>query len=209
LRQALPPEKATPAVAFSQKATPAVAFCFLLNHLLGTEPWARERLAPFAGETVELRAPPLPALRFSILPGGTVEAGGGDEKPGLAITLKPELLLALARGEEHAMRAVDVAGNERLAAEVLLLVRHLRWDAEEDLSRLIGDPAAHRLAQAARAFAAWHVDAAQRLAAAIADYATEEKQLLARRGELEALAESLAGLRDAIERLGKRIERLG
>lgn len=196
MRQALPPEK----------ATPAVAFCFLLNHLLGTEPWARERLAPFAGETVELRAPPLPALRFSILPGGTVEAGGGE--PGLAVTLKPELLLALARGEEHAMRAVDVAGNARLAAEVLLLVRHLRWEAEEDLSRLIGDPAAHRLAQAARAVAAWHVDAAQRLAAAIADYATEEKQLLARRGELEALAESLAGLRDAIERLGKRIERL-
>jgi ubiquinone biosynthesis protein UbiJ len=45
-----------------EKATPAVAFCFLLNRLLAAEPWARLRLAPFAGETVELRAPPLHGL---------------------------------------------------------------------------------------------------------------------------------------------------
>ncbi len=189
-----------------EKATPAVAFCFLLNQLLTREGWARERLAPFAGETLELRAPPLPTLRFTILAGGTVEAG--DAEPGLVMTLKPELLAALGRGEEHALRAVDVQGDARLAAEVLLLARHLRWDLEEELSRLIGDPAAHRLAAAAGAFAAWHLDAAQRLAAALADYATEEKQLLARRAELERLAESVAGLRDAIARLDKRVERL-
>jgi ubiquinone biosynthesis protein UbiJ len=189
-----------------QKATPAVAFCFLLNHLLAAEPWARLRLAPFAGETVELRAPPLPALRFGILAGGTVEAGGAE--PGLVMTLKPELFPALARGEEHALRSVAVEGNPELAAEVLLLARQLRWDAEEDLSRLFGDIAARRLAEAGRAFAAWHLDAAQRLAAALADYATDEKQFLARRSELETLAESVARLRDAIARLDKRIERL-
>jgi ubiquinone biosynthesis protein UbiJ len=188
------------------KATPAVAFCFVLNHLLAAEPWARARLAPFAGETLELRAPPLPALRFAILAGGTVQAGGAE--PGLVMTLKPQLLAALARGEEHALRAVEVEGNPVLAAEVLVLVRQLRWDAEEDLSRLFGDVAARRLAEAGRAFAAWHLDAAQRLAAALADYATDEKQLLARRAELETLADSVAGLRDAIARLDKRLERL-
>ena len=124
------------------------------------------------------------------------------------MTLKPELLAALARGEEHALRAVEVEGNPKLAAEVLVLVRQLRWDAEEDLSRLFGDVAARRLAEAGRAFAAWHLDAAQRLAAALADYATDEKQLLARRAELETLADSVAGLRDAIARLDKRLERL-
>ena len=190
-----------------EKATPAVAFCFLLNRLLAAEPWARLRLAPFAGETVELRAPPLPALRLSILEGGTVEAR--DAEPGLIMTLKPELLAALARGEEHVMRSVDVEGNAKLAAEVLVLARHLRWDAEEDLSRLVGDVAAHRLADAGRAFAAWHLDAAQRLTAAVADYVTEEKQLLARRADLAALGDSVARLRDAVARLDKRVERLG
>jgi ubiquinone biosynthesis accessory factor UbiJ len=194
-----------------EKATPAVAFCFLLNRLLASEAWARARLAPFAGETVELRAPPLPTLRLRILEGGSVQAGDRDENdsPHLLMTLRPDLLVAFVRGEEHAMRSVDVEGDAKLAAEVLVLARHLRWDAEEDLSRLVGDVAAHRLAEAGRAFAAWHLDAAQRLAAAFADYVTEEKQLLARRAHLDALGASVARLRDAIARLDKRIERLG
>ena len=54
-------------------------------------------------------------------------------------------------------------GNDKLAAEVLLLARHLRWDAEEALSRLIGDVAAHRVAGAGRALIAWHEDSARRL----------------------------------------------
>ena len=191
---------------FPEKATPAVAFSFLLNHLLGAEPWARERLAPFAGETLELRAPPLPALRLAVAEGGTIKAGNAE--PSLTMTLKPELLAALARGEEHALRAVDVQGNGRLAAEVLVLARHLRWDVEEDLSRFFGDVVAHRIAGAARAFAAWHVDAAQRLGGALVDYATDEKPLLVRRSELDALADPVARLRDAIARLDKRIETL-
>ena len=94
-----------------EKATPAVAFCFLLNRLLAAEPWARLRLAPFAGETVELRAPPLPTLRLRILEGGTVEAGDRMENdaPGLSLEIKPELLVALARGEAQLPQA---AGRE-------------------------------------------------------------------------------------------------
>lgn len=189
-----------------EKATPAVAFSFLLKELLESEPWAKARLAPFAGATVELRAPPLPALRFSVLPGGTVAASTAD--PGLTMTLKPELLAALARGEEHALRAVDVQGDAKLAAEVLVLARHLRPDVEEALSRVLGDVAAHRIVDAARAFAAWHVDAAGRFAAALADYAADEAGVLVRRVELERHAQAVAALRDALERLDKRIARL-
>ena len=189
-----------------EKATPEVAFSFLLNRLLASEAWARQRLAPFAGETVELRAPPLPALRLRILEGGTVDAGGAEA--GLTMTLKPELLVALARGEEHALRSVDVQGNAPLAAEILVLARHLRWDVEEALSQVLGDVVAHRLAGAARAFAAWQLDAAQRVTGALVDYATEERKVLVRRAEFEALAEPLAQLRDATARLEKRLERL-
>ncbi len=188
------------------KATPAVAFSFVLNRLLENEPWARERLAPFAGETLELRAPPLPALRLAVVEGGRVQAGDAD--PSLTMTLTPEVLPALARGEEHAARSVDVQGNGRLASEVLFLARHLRWDVEEDLSRLFGDVVAHRMAGAARAFAAWHLDAAQRIAGSLVDYATDEKQLLVRKIEFSTLAEPLARLRDSIARLEKRLNLL-
>jgi ubiquinone biosynthesis protein UbiJ len=184
-----------------------VAFCFVLNRLLAAEPWARERLAPFAGQVVELRAPALPALRFLIAEGGSLQPGAAE--PDLAMDIRPEVLAALTRGEEHAMRAIAVEGNAKLAAELLVLARHLRWDVEETLSGVVGDIAARRIADAGRAFAAWHLDAAQRLAAAVVDYVTDEKEILARRPQLDALGESLAALRDAIARLDKRLERLG
>jgi len=176
-----------------------------LNRLLEAESWARERLAPFAGETVELRAPPLPALRFAIIEGGRLAPGGAAS---LTITLRPESLPALFKGEEHFMRTVGIDGNAQLAQEVLHLARHLRWDAEEDLSKLVGDAAAHRLAGLARDFAAWQRDAAHRLAESFMQYAQEEGRLLAPRTGYAALAGEVARLRDALERLEKRIERL-
>ena len=189
-----------------KKATLGWPFSFALNHLLAAEPWARERLAPFAGETIELRGPPFPALRFVILPGGTLEAGGVD--PALTITLTPEAILSLARGPEHFARALEVNGDPRLAAEVSVLARHLRWDVEEDLSRLFGDVAAHRIAGAGRALARWHADAARRLVESAADYAVDEKRILMARREVDEFAAAVARLRDSVERLEKRIERL-
>jgi ubiquinone biosynthesis protein UbiJ len=184
-------------------------FAAALNHLLDAEPWARERLVPFAGDAVELRAPPFPTLRLAIQAEGRLRPGAPDAEPALVITVRPDAPAAFLRGEDHFMRAVQVSGNPRLAEAVMLLVRHLRWDFEEDLSRLVGDVAAHRLAQGARDFAAWQADAARRLAESVADYLTEEKRLLLRRPEQEAFAAEVARLRDGVERLQKRIERLG
>jgi len=182
--------------------TPLVA---AINRVLEAEGWARERLAPFAGEGVELRAPPLPALRFGIVEGGWLAEGG---TPTLTLTFTAESLPALARGEEHFMRTVGIEGNDGLAQVLLHLVRHLRWDVEEDLSRVMGDAAAHRIAALARDFAGWQVDAVRRLAAGFMEYAQEEARLLAPREGFEALAADAARLRDALERLEKRIERL-
>lgn len=189
------------------QATLGWPFSFALNRLLDADPRARERLAPFAGETVELRASPLPCLRFVILPGGRIEAGG--EGAALVISLGPQAAAAWLRGEEHFMRSVEVAGDARLAAEVMALMRQLRWDAEEDLARLVGDVAAHRLADIARGFAAWQADAARRLAEALADYAVEEKRLLVSGRDLAEFSSQLARLRDAVERLEQRVRRLG
>ena len=170
---------------------------------------ALERIAQarhVRGERRQLAAPPLPALRFTIGPEGLIDAGGGE--PNLSLKIRPSVLAGFARGEEHALRAVDVSGNARLASEVMLLARHLRWDFEEDLARLLGDVAAHRVAGTLRELAGWHADAARRLAAALADYATDEQPLLLRRGELTALAADVASLRDALVRLHKPVEPL-
>ena len=187
-----------------------------LNHLLASEPWARERLAPFAGEAIELRAPPLPALRVVIAGDGQLapaaarasELAANEQASSLILSLRPDAPAAALRGEEHLLGAVEVQGNAKLASEVMFLVRHLRWDVEEDLSRVIGDVAAHRLVATARTLVDWHVQAARRLAEGVMEYAVEEAQLLVRREELDEHAAAQARLRDSVERLEKRVERL-
>jgi len=196
-----------------------VAFVFLmivlespvaaaLNHLLEAEPWARERLAPFAGETLELLLPALPAMRLSVAPDGGLTPGSEGRQASLTMRLGPEALAALLKGEDHFLRAVELSGNARFANEVLFLFRHLRWDAEEDLAQLIGDAPAHRIAGMARDFAAWQKDALARLAESFIDYAVEEKRLLVHRADFEESRRGVARLRDALERLEQRVERL-
>jgi ubiquinone biosynthesis protein UbiJ len=179
-----------------------------LNRLLESESWARERLAPFAGEVLELRAPPLPALRLAVAAGGRLSPAEGGASASLTISAGPGALAAALQGEEQLMRAVDVSGNAQLASEVMFLFRHLRWDAEEDAAKIVGDVAARRLTGLVRGAAAWHADAARRIAGSLVEYATEEKRLLVTRGELDGIAAAQARLRDGLERLEKRIERL-
>jgi ubiquinone biosynthesis protein UbiJ len=45
---------------------------------------------------------------------------------------------------------VKIEGDVQLAAELGWLAENLRWDAEEDLSRLIGDAPAHAVADVGR-----------------------------------------------------------
>ena len=168
------------------KATPAVAFCFLLNQLLDQERWARERLARFAGRSVELRPPLLPPLRLTVAEGGRIEEGG----------VEPEVIVGLD----------GISGCGEFADEVRYLAKHFRWDAEEELSRLVGDVAAQRIGDTVRAFAHWQRDAARRVGEALADYATAETGTLVRRGELEDLARQLERLGAAIERLERRLD---
>jgi ubiquinone biosynthesis protein UbiJ len=179
-----------------------------LNHLLSGEPWAREALMPFAGQVVEIRPPVLPPLRLAIREDGLLQRAT-DGEPALVITLKSDAPAALIRGKEHFLHAVEVSGNARLADAVMLLARNLRWDFEEDLSRVVGDIAAHRLAGAARDFAAWQADAARRIAESLSDYFTAESGLLASRTDLDSFAAAAAKLRDDLERLEQRVRRLG
>jgi len=180
-----------------------------LNRLLDREAWARARLAPFAGESIELAFPPLPALRVGIEPEGRIAPAARDAEASLLVRLGPDAAAAFLRGEEHFLRAIEVSGNARLASEVLVLVRQLRWDAEEDLSRVVGDVAAHRLAGLARDFLAWQRDAVGRLADGAMEYVVEERRMLVPRGEFEAHAAEVAQLRDALARLTQRLQRLG
>jgi len=179
-----------------------------LNHLLDAEPWARARLAAFAESILELRPAGLPPMRLAITRDGHLRPAPPGEPASLVLKFGPEAVPAMLRGEDHLLRAVDTEGDSRLANEVLFLVRYLRWDAEEDLARVLGDVAAHRLAATARGFFDSQRQALARTAESFADYLLEERQLVTHASAFEDHRFAVAQLRDAIERLEKRVDRL-
>jgi len=179
-----------------------------LNHLLQQQPWAAERLRAFAGQAVEFRCPPFPELRFAITDAGFLDRARGEAASALVVKLTPGTLPLLLARDEAARKQVEIEGSADLAGTVDYLFRNLTWDFEEDLSRVLGDVVAHRLASGGRAFAEWHREAALRLAENLAEYWTEEQPLLARPADVESFCRDVDTVRDDVARLEKRIERL-
>lgn len=186
-------------------------FCTAINHLLEAEDWAREKTRAHAGKTASIQTAGLD-LRFSIEASGLLaplptDADAATE-PALVIALPPRSLLDALRGDEAALKNVDVRGDAELAQTVLFLVGHLRWDVEEDLSRLIGDIAAHRLVSDFKNLLAWERDARSRLAQSAGDYLTAEAGILAAAAPIEGFAADVDRLRDDTARLEKRLARI-
>jgi ubiquinone biosynthesis protein UbiJ len=179
-----------------------------INHVLKSAPLALERLRKHAGRTAAFHVGPL-TLAFTVQTTGEVAAAVPGAARDLEVKISPFLLPRLAANEEAAYREIEMQGDMELAQEVSFLARHLTWDVEEDLSRVVGDVAAHRLVSTARSLAGWGRDATLRMAQGAAEYWTEESPLIASRVKVESFVHEVAQLRDAVERLEKRIEKLG
>ena len=178
-----------------------------LNHVLRSTPMAMERLRRHAGRTAAFHVGPV-SLAFTIQTTGEVTSAVAGAARDLEVRLSPFLLPRLAAHEDAAFREIRMEGDMELAHEISFLARHLTWDYEEDLSRVIGDIAAHRVAEGARGLARWTREAGVRTAQGAAEYWTEESPLIASRVKVEGFVREVSELRDAVERLEKRIERL-
>ncbi len=124
----------------------------LLNHVMMQEPAALERIrrqkgksASLAWGRVELTLTATAAGLFERQPyAGPREVGTSSADLTVTVRQAPlaDILQAVARGDKP---AVAIEGDVQLAAEVAWLVDNVRWDIEEDLSRVVGDVPAHTL----------------------------------------------------------------
>ncbi|MFQ5609289.1 MAG: SCP2 domain-containing protein [Woeseiaceae bacterium] len=123
-------------------------------------------------------------------------------------------LLSLARlaagGDENAIRAgeVQLVGDAAKAQAFRDLLAVARPDLEEELSGIVGDTAAHGIGQLARGFRRWALDARQTMGNNVREYLQEESGAVPQPDEAEAFANEVNELRDDVERLAARIERL-
>jgi ubiquinone biosynthesis accessory factor UbiJ len=191
----------------AQVIAPVVAAT--VNHLLRTAEWARERLREFAGNSVCFVVPPVSSAAFTLQPDGTLVAASADADIAATVTVKPTVLFRLVMLREEAARSeVEVTGDAALASALTGVFSALRWDVEEDLSRIVGDIAAHRIVQTGTQLWEWQARATASLAQSFAEYSTYERGLIASRQTLRHFIEAVDTLRDDTDRLEKRIERL-
>ena len=196
-----------PTRIFARAAMLDVPFALAVNHVLDQSPWAKERLTRFAGRTAALSVFPL-THRLTVNEDGSVSAAPADAPAAASVALSPPAFARLMAGDASARQEAQVAGDTGFAEEIAYLAQHLRWDAEEDLSKVVGDVAAHRMGEAARGFTEWSRQAAQNLGENLRDYWVQEQPVIAGRPAIEKFVADVDTLRDDVERLAKRIERL-
>ncbi len=125
----------------------------LLNHVLMQEPQAMERLARQKGQVVLAQWRTM-TFKILVTPAGLLDVAAPDAEPDLTLVITQESPLVIAQAlMQGGKPGVRIDGDVQLAAEVSWLIDHVRWDIEEDLSRLMGDAPAHVLMQAAAAMA--------------------------------------------------------
>lgn len=178
-----------------------------LNHLLRQNGWASEQLRPFSGKVIRLTLPPFHST-LSIDQAGEFAAAAPDTPADAEIGLTPGAAIRLLVEPDAANGLVSLQGDSELASAVGKVLRGLRWDAEEDLSRIVGDIPAHELSQAASRIRREIGRQAWSIAGMFAEYWQEEQPLIAKKRHLEQFARDVDALRDDVERLAKRIERL-
>lgn len=177
-----------------------------LNHLLRDAQWARDRLVPLAGKTACLALPPF-RFAFAIQSDGTI-AEASVEHPDVTITLPAGAPLHALQGADAVLRETRVTGSAEMADTLGFVLRNLRWDWEEDLSRVIGDIASRRVASVVQRFAGWQRNAARNAVENVVEYLREEQPTLTGRGPAGEFAGAVDVLRDDLARLEKRIERI-
>ena len=121
-----------------------------LNHVLMQEKEAQDRLARKNGSVLHIRWGMF-ALDLLITPAGLLDKADAAAKPDLLVAVAVDspmtVLQSVVAGKSP---PVKIEGDVQLAAELGWLAENLKWDFEEDLSRIVGDIAAHTMADAAR-----------------------------------------------------------
>lgn len=178
-----------------------------VNHLLAQEAWARAKLAAHAGKVVRLDAG-LFAVSWQVTADGLFKAAESAMAPQVVIRVKLADLPLIMQNRARAVSYVRIEGDADFANAISQLSQSLKWEAEEDLGRLVGDIAAHRVVASVTSALAGARKGQRALEENIAEYFLEENPMLLRPQTVADFGREVSKLRDDIERLEKRLRKL-
>lgn len=188
-----------------------------LNHLLAANDAARASLRPHAGRLIRLesrdsaQSAPWFSMLLCVSAEGLLEPASAPTaaaSPAVTMTLRPSLdagFAMLSKGPAGLQPHLRVEGDVLLAAALGELSRTLRWDVEEDLSRLTGDVIAHRIVGLATGAAQALRELGERAGAGFARQWSVEDPMLVARSELAEHSALLSSLESRLASLERRM----
>jgi ubiquinone biosynthesis accessory factor UbiJ len=184
----------------------------MLNRNIAATTPARALAADLNGSTVAVRARDTGLHAYFTFADDSVALHSDyDADPDVAISASLITLTRMLGGAgEAAIRDgdVDLTGDAVTAQRFQKLLGYARPDAEEEISRVVGDVAAHQLAGFARGVASWARQARSTMGSNVREYLQEESRELPTRYEVDRFATKLGVLRDDVDRLAARLRRL-
>jgi ubiquinone biosynthesis protein UbiJ len=189
----------------------AAAICRGINHVLKAEPWAMAELAKHADKSIALQLP-IGNLCFEINDQGLLVSIENCQNPSLSLEISADVLSAIAASSgglrEQAIKAVKVSGDAELAQLLGRLAGQVRWEYEEDLAHFIGDAPANFAVRQGKQFVSAGRSAAKDLLENVLEYVSEEKKVLLNKRDFMVRKNELSELRDAVDRMEKRVQLL-
>lgn len=184
----------------------------VLNRNIAETTPARELATQLDGKTVAIRVRDTALAMYFVFDQDIVTlATEFDADPDVVITGSLVTLARMAGGAgAQAIRDgdIDLTGDAATAQRFQTLLDHAKPDVEEELSRVIGDVAAHQLAEFARGVGNWVRGARSTMGDNIREYLQEESRDLPTRYEVEIFGQQVGELRDDVERIAARLKRL-
>ena len=184
-----------------------------LNRYIALDPEGARGFAPIYGRIVVIEIQGLGA-RVTLIPGPDRMQifGVYDATPDCLIRGNPLALARMGMAERKEAQLssgeIHIEGDSTIAQRLSEAMARLDIDWEEQLSKLVGDPIAHQVGQGLRAVGEWGQRTGETARTNLKEYLQEEARLMPSRYEVLDFLTRVDTLRDDVERLDARIERL-
>ena len=182
----------------------------MVNKVLSLDEETLDVLATLEGNVVEIDVLNT-GIRLFILPTamGLTLASTYEDKADVSIKGTPAALLGMITAEKVGAGDVEIIGNVGMAHKLQSILKKVDVDWEEYLSQIIGDIAAHKVGNFVRGMSQLAKASARTIGLDISEYLRYEKEALLDKSELDEFNHAVDKIRNDVERLQKRVDRLG
>ncbi len=179
-----------------------------INHILRGESWVCKRLQSHSGKTICVQIPPLFEMNMIIQTNGELQDTIKQEKIDATFCLLPSILPGLLAHDENAYTQIKISGDADFANELIKISKNINLNIEQDLSKIVGDIPAHRIAQAGEKVIQWHTNNINNLSQALVEYWMEEQPMLTKSTYINRFVNEVKTLQNNTDQLDQRIQSL-